>query len=116
MRRLYTLVLLICCFAAAMQTQAAGAPLKKPFAGAEYQAAGQSVPGDALNNYHQLTATVTIAVNPAKESAVYFNQLTYSNHTVDILSEGLQNTLAFFNGYHATIFRLKLIFPQHYHW
>jgi hypothetical protein len=117
MRHLYSLVLSICCFAVTLQTQAVGTPLKKTAAPTEYQSAGENIPGDALNNFHQLIVNVPAATNQTpKAGSFYFADHTHSSWTAYILNDVVQNVPVFLNGYYAQIFLLKLIFPQHYHW
>jgi hypothetical protein len=118
MRFLYTLLLSIGCFAAGLQSYAADIPVKKNAPTNEYRATGQTIPHDALNDYHHISASANAVTNYSsqKEGSVYFYNNTFNSRNIYVLNDCFKNIDLLFHGNYASIFRIKLIFPQHYHW
>jgi hypothetical protein len=118
MRFLSTLLISLCCLAAAVRGNAAGIPVKPAKASTEYHAVEQSVPNDALNDYHQISSGRITVINNSfqKEHPSYFSCITDKSIIACILNNSSANTLLSFSGDHAKAFRAKLIFPQHYYW
>ncbi|GAB2812869.1 hypothetical protein [Ferruginibacter profundus] len=118
MRFLSVLLLSLCSLAASLQSHASDVPVKQAPVSTECRAAEQAIADDALNNYYQVAVTAPVAANHAiaKEVSGFFTGSAAKNTTAYIISGCFQNSQVDSSGNYAKIFRIKLIFPQHYHW
>ncbi|MGG9962358.1 hypothetical protein [Ferruginibacter sp. SUN106] len=118
MRFLSVLLLSLCCLAASLQSNAIDIPIKQQQAPTEYRAVEQAVPDDALNDYYQVAATAHVAAHHSvsKEVSGFFTGNTAKNIRAYIPNDSFQNSRIHSSGNYAKTFRIKLIFPQHYHW